>query len=190
MKQLLFNPFVKIAGAKALLLGWLFILITIITAYISQIHFTGAFDVKLGNAAPLWLFVFESLLAWLSIVICMQLAATISAKRSVRIIDIAGTMALARWPMLPVTFLGFIPIELPDNISFDLMDYSGALILALLMIPFTIWMIVLMFNGYKVSTGLKGTRLIVSFLIAAIFAEVLSLVIFYQFATYYFSSAA
>ncbi len=178
MTQTLFNPFLKIAGTKALLFGWLAILATAAVAYYSHTHFPGAIDVKVGAGGLWWLFLLEPLIAWLCVSIAMYVAGMIVARSSVRMIDIAGTMALARWPMFFVTLLAFIPVEAPAELSTNVGDYTSVLLLALVMLPFTVWMIVLMYQGYKVSTGVKGTEGVLSFIIALVAAEVSAFVVF------------
>lgn len=178
MTQTLFNPFLKIAGTKALLVGWLAILATAVVAYYSHTHFSGVIDVKVGAGGPWWLFLLEPFIAWLCVSIAMYVAGMIVARSSVRMIDIAGTMALTRWPMFFVTLLAFTPVEAPAELSTNVGDYTSVLLLALVMLPFTVWMIVLMYQGYKVSTGVKGTQGVLSFIIAIVAAEVLAFVVF------------
>jgi hypothetical protein len=51
------------------------------------------------------------------------------------------------------------------------------IIFALILIPFGIWMIALMYNAYTVSCHLKGARAVISFIVALLVAEIVSKVI-------------
>ena len=175
MTQLLFNPFVRIAGLKSLVLGWAVMLLSAVVAYYGHCHFDGAIDAHLGPEAPLWIFVAETFAAWLCTAVIFYIAGVIVARSGVRFIDIAGTMALSRWPLIIVSLVGFVPLEEPKN-QFDLQP--SFLLLSLAILPFAIWVIVLLYNAYVTCTGVKGNKRIISFIIALVMAEVLSKVIF------------
>jgi hypothetical protein len=187
MIQKLFNPFVYIAGLKSLLNGLLIILATSIVGYLSHTHFPDIISVKIGFTSPVWYFVVQSLLNWLSISILLYLAAIILSKSSVRLLDIFGTQALARYPYFFAAFFAFSDSMLefgsflawtflhsgtPVEIStFSIVVAIGLIILTLLL---TIWMVALMFNAYKISANLKGPKLVTSFIVAMIGAMILS----------------
>ena len=175
MTSLLFNPSVRIAGTKALLLGWLFIVLTAFIAYFSHCHFDGAIDAHQGSQSVWWLYLAEPLLAWLCTVLMFYITGRIASSSKVRLVDIAGTMALARWPMLFVALLFFIPVTLPAN----RLDIPPALILfSLVVLVFSIWMLALMYNAYRVSCNVKGSKAVISFIVALILTEVLSKFVF------------
>jgi len=176
MKQLLFNPFIRIAGARSLLLGWLLMLLTAVIAYFSYCHFDGVIDAHDGCAAPFWIFLAEPLLAWGVAVLVFYLAGIIVARSGVRLIDIAGTLALARWPMLVVAIACFIPVTAPRNL-YDIQP--SVIMLGIVMLPFIIWMIALLYNAYSISTGVRGGKRIWSFIIALVIAEALSKALFF-----------
>lgn len=175
MNQLLFNPFIRIAGMRSLIIGWSAMLLSSVVGYFSHCHFDGALDAHLGNAAPLGVFIIESFAAWLCASVVFYTAGIIVARSRVRFVDIAGTMAFSRWPLLIVSLTGFVPIERPKS-QFELPP--SFLLLSLVILPFGIWVIALMYNAYATCTGAKGNKRIISFIAALVVAEVLSKALF------------
>lgn len=172
MKTWLFKPFTYVAGLKALLLGFLFMLATLIISFYSKTHFDGAIDAHVGMKAPLSIFAFEQLIAWGSMVLTSAVIAFFVARSSFRLIDIAGTMALSRAPMLLVAIIGFSPvlhITNPQEINIAVMA------VAILMLVPVIWTIALMLHAFKTCTNLKGTKANLSFIAALLLAEIISI---------------
>jgi hypothetical protein len=178
MKILLFNPFKYVAGLKALLIGLLVMLITAVVAFFTKTHFDGIIDAHTGHILPFYWYLLEPLLAWIGAVIPFYLAARIFSKSSIRLIDMAGTLALARWPYLFVAALNF---TLPSAPPTDIHQIGAALILALFAeLLLGIWMVALMYNAFTVSSNLKGRRGTFIFITTLLVAEVLSKLTFYQ----------
>jgi len=176
MKQLLINPFIRVAGIRSLILGWLAILLTAVIAYFSRCHFDGVLDAHDGRTGPLWLFFAEPLLAWGVAVVLFYIAGVLVSRSRVRFVDIAGTMPLARWPTMGVALVCFIPVNIPRN-PYDIQP--AVILLGLAMLPFAIWMIILMYNAYSINTGIRGSKNVWSFIIALVIAEVLSKLLFF-----------
>lgn len=172
MKTWLFNPFTYVAGFKALVIGFIIMAITLVTAFYSNTHFDGAIDAHIGLQATFPLFVYEQLIAWGSVVFIFFLTGLILSGTRFRFIDIAGTVALARAPMLLVAIAGFIPAlhnAKPGHID------NTVIALGLVLIFPIIWFIALLYNAFTTSLNLKGTKAIVGFIVALIMAEILSL---------------
>ncbi len=169
------NPFRYIAGWKALAIGWVIILATALTAWQSGTHFDGVLDVHLGKGGSLMLYFAEQLVNWLCMVLFFYLSALVLSGRGFRLIDIAGTMAFARAPMLPVAFLGFVIPPVPDNIQNIEPSYLMAGLLALVPV---IWMVMWMYQAFITSTNLKGAKAVAGFVITLILAEIASKLIF------------
>ncbi len=187
MIQKLFKPFVYIAGLKSLLIGLLIILATSIVGYLSNTHFPDIISVKIGFTSSVWYLVVQSLLNWLSISILLYLAAIILSKSSVRMLDIFGTQALARYPYFFVAFIAFSESMrefgaylawtfLHSGEPVEISTFSIILAVSLIILTFllTIWMVALMFNAFKISANLKGPKLVTSFIVAMIGAMILS----------------
>ena len=181
MKQLLFNPFTRIAGSKALIYGWLAILLTAVIANWSNFHIDAELHMGPGAPAPFEVFVIESLLAWVCTVIFFYFVAIAFSKSRVRFLDIAGTTALARWPLVFVAILSFIPVS--DNVD-AILKRDPAIILPLLLVgllslPFIILFVVLLYNAYAVSANLKGGKAVWTFILAMLLSDIAARIVFH-----------
>lgn len=187
LAQWLFNPFKFIAGYQALLIGLAAILITSLLGSLSNTHFDGVLDVHTGLQAPLWFFISEGLINWISLVIPLFFFGLIVSRSSFRTLDVIGTQALARWPYL-VTAVAMLPEANRRVLEYlmaqytqshavssirptDIAIFAVAMFVTILMI---IWMVALMYRAYTVSCNIKGPKAIVTFIISLIGAEVLS----------------
>jgi hypothetical protein len=69
LSQWLFNPFRFVAGSEAILAGLIIILAAAMIGSFGKTHFDGVLDVHTGMPAPLWLFIAEGVIDWLSMVL-------------------------------------------------------------------------------------------------------------------------
>ena len=177
VRKWLFNPFIYIGGSKALLFGWIAMILASFVSYFSLTHFDGALDIHFGFRGRYIFYVLEQLIAWISTTIPLYVLGILFSKSKIRFIDVAGNVALARAVTLPVALFGFFPI-------FPL-DIESPAKLALATVPilaFAIWMITLLFNAFVVSTNIRGNKAIVCFIVGIIVAEILSkIAIYYLF---------
>lgn len=186
-KRSIFNPFLYIAGTNALLSGVVIIALTALLGWGSNTWLDGLIDLHYGPSGPFWLHLTIGFTNWLSMVMVLTPMAMILSPSKVRIIDIAGTQALARIPMLFATATGFLsapqlvgqwavytflgegePVELAGH------HIIVAALTILIIVLMVIWMVVLMYNAYKVSANIKGTRAGVSFTAAILIAYAIS----------------
>jgi hypothetical protein len=186
MKKWLFNPFVYIAGTRALTLGLAAMIITAVISYFSTAHFNGVLDVHAGFRARMALYFLEQLNARGWSVVLFYLSAVIFSRSSIRFIDMAGTMALARWPMIFSTLICFavntgVQVHGPEDITVSFIVTASVLLL------FTIWMVALMYNAFTVSANLRGGIAAAAFITALIIAEVASVTTHYMFFKYFLS---
>jgi len=155
LSQWLFNPFQFIAGGKALFIGVVIILITSGLGSISSTHFDGVLDVHTGRSVPIWLFVAEGLIDWLSLAVVLFIFGLLLRRLSFRMIDVFGTQALARWPHIITAMVALAPgyQRYSAHISYKLlktcpvvMPYqTDALFFALVLIVvicMSIWMVI------------------------------------------------
>ena len=172
---LLFRPFEKYSDFKALAIGLIAMLFTGIAAVFGKIHYDGIIDVHFGKEAPAIIFMVESFLDWIVFSIVLFFGGMIFSKSSVRLIDVLGTQALARWPMLIVALASF-PLWKTLN-NFDLFsptserDTVSILMIALPIILISIWVVVLMYRAYSLACNIKGNKAIISFIIGLLISE-------------------
>lgn len=187
LSQWLFNPFKFIAGYQSLLMGLAAILLTSLIGSLSNTHFDGVLDVHTGLRAPLWFFVAEGLINWVSLTIPLFFFGLIISRSSFRAIDLLGTQALARFPYL-ISAIAFIPFAYAsrgEDLTAKFMEsgFSAIAAPALLLtlglaiivtILTVIWMVALMYRAYCVSCNIKGPKAIITFIVSVVGAEVLS----------------
>ena len=98
----LFNPFIRIAGTTSLVVGLVAILLGGLAAAVTGIRFDGLLDMHFVGSVPVWSPILEGLLNWIVIFVLFALVARLFGGGSgARLIDIAGTQALARAPLIP-----------------------------------------------------------------------------------------
>ena len=163
------NPFERIAGWQALFTGLAAMALTAVIGQINHVAFDGVLDVHAGATFSLSTSFIMQAVDFLALFLTMWIAGVCFSKTKLRAVDVAGTMALARAPMLLLAVVCFLPV-----IPASLYDVPRLIIFMLILIPFDIWMIALMYNAYTVSCHLKGTRAVASFIGALLVAEALS----------------
>ncbi len=170
----LINPFEKTAGWQALIIGIVIMSLTAIIGKINHVAFDGALDAHVGATFSFFASFAMQAVDFLVLFLSMWLVGICFSKTKVRAIDVAGTMSLARAPMLLLVVICFLPL-----IPASLYDIPGALIITIISIILIIWMIALMYNAYSVSCHLKGSRATISFIGALLVAEIVSKLIFF-----------
>lgn len=176
----LFNPFIYIAGFKSLLIGIAMMAISAWVGFLNNSHFDGVLDMHRAMAAQFHIFLLEVVIDWVSISLVLFVLGVILSKSKIRLVDVFGTQALARWPMIPaVILMVFIP-DVKDMDLSDIQSMNGLIVPAMVMLLFIIWFIALMFNAYKISCNLEGAKLKASFIGGLILAEILSKILIAQ----------
>lgn len=190
IKQVLFNPFRKIAGFKALILGIAIMTLSAVIAYFSHCHFDGIIDVHIWVEKSIALYFIEFLIDWGAVVILFYLAGKMLSHAHFRFLDIAGTAALARFPCFFVALIAFgIPEMKPADFqnlqTVPLKKLIELIAAGLLTVVFIIWVIALLYQAFKISCNLKGRRAVWGFIVALLIAEILSEIIFHYLYRYY-----
>ena len=188
-KSWLFNPFLFIAGFKAMIIGLVFIVAASLIGYAGNIHFDGVLDQHIGRAAPLWFFIAEGFIDWLSLALVLAIFAVIMWRKTSRFIDIIGTQALARWPSVILALGLQIPVykqvlndvvvkaQQGSSAMMNPMDITILVLISLLLLPVLIWMVALMYRAFAVSCNAKGAKAIVVFIVAILIGEAISKVL-------------
>jgi hypothetical protein len=109
MMKLLFNPFERIAGWKALAIGISFMSLTAIFGKINNIIFCGVLYANIYFPHTFVQAFYTLLINWGVLSLVMWMAGKLFSKTKIRIIDIAGTMALSLAPLLLIVLSGFLP---------------------------------------------------------------------------------
>jgi len=183
----LFNPFHYVAGLTALGLGLAAVVAASLVGALSHTHFDGVLDVHMGAVAPLWVFVAEGLIDWLAMGVLLFLGGMLISRSRPRAVDVFGTQALARAPMVAVAFCGLLPgnqrytAYLVSKLTPNAAEVAAApgdvavfAIAAVVMLAMLVWMVALMYRAFAVSCNVRGGKAIGVFIAAILLAEALS----------------
>ena len=175
----LFNPFIRIAGGQALAIGLTVIVASGLVAAAGGVHFDGLLDFHPGYRVSFWVPVVEGLVNWSVISVLLVLVSLLVAPRTVRLVDIAGTQALARAPLL-LAALACVPAPVRDaNAEAVAAVVDGrmvtptvaTLVAGLLAGTCAIWMVWLMWKAFSVCCNQRGGRAVAIFVAAIIAGE-------------------
>ncbi len=174
MFRTLFNPFTRIAGFPALLLGVLVMLLTAAVAAPCGVNFVGSLNIHVGQPAPFGI-IFTLLVAgWLIAAACFLVAGKIGSPSKIRAVDIFGTLALARAPFLVAAPFGLLPglqnldpqlFAQPEKISPEIVTSLTVASLVFLLID--IWVVIGSYNAFAVSANVKSKGLFAAVLIVS-----------------------
>lgn len=191
LTQILFHPFHRIAGVQALGLGLVTVIVAGLLGAGQGLHCDGVLDLHVGRSAPWWLFVTEGLIDWLCLALVLLAAGRLVSRSAFRSIDLIGTQALARWPMLGVALAcltpgfhrfneellkaltGLKPGEIP-SLPTDSPDVFVFACVTLVMLLGTVWMVALMWKSFSLCCNVRGGRAVTAFVLGLLAAEVLS----------------
>jgi hypothetical protein len=193
LTTLLFNPFVYIAGGKALGLGLPAILLAGLIGSFSRTHFDGVLDTHTGFHSPMWTFVAEGLIDWLCLALVLLIFGKIYSTTAFRTIDLVGTQALARWPTFFISLVTLPPAiqrfsrdlvqlltEPGAKLDFNPADAAIFFAAVAAMLALLCWMVALMYKSYSLSCNLKGGKAVGTFIAGLIVAELLSKIAVYE----------
>ena len=176
----LFNPFIRIAGEQALAIGLIVIVASGLVAAAAGVHFDGLLDFHPGYRVSFWVPTVEGLLNWSVITVLLVGVSFLVAPWTVRLVDIAGTQALARFPLL-LAALACIPgpvREANEALVTAAIDgrmvtpSAASLVAGQFAVACWIWMVWLMWKAFSVSCNQRGGRAVAIFLAAVIAGEV------------------
>ncbi len=187
---MLFNPFKIISGWTSFFIGLTIIAITSLIAFLGNINLDGILDLHIGQRASVFFSFAEGLIDWLSIAFFTLISGLVFSKSTIRLVNVFGMQALARFPYLLATILTlflfsdkigrYIEWELlakGNSVSIGVGDIVSFAFLILSMFTILVWSCVLMYRAYSLSCSIKGTKGVLSFITCMILAEVVSKVI-------------
>ncbi len=197
MKEFFLNPFKYVAGFKALLFGIPVIVVTSLVSFNSSVIYQNILKIRfVPETAPLWAFFLNNIVSWLSIAFFLYIFGILISRSKIRFVDILGTQALARFPLIIYSFAGFFPsVKKYNNItlrgflegekvSFTSPDVWGFLIISLIGAFLIVWYIMLMYNAYSLSCNLKKEKGIISFISAIVIGGFFARVIYLSIAAW------
>ncbi|MBA2711156.1 MAG: hypothetical protein H0U57_11260 [Tatlockia sp.] len=187
--SLLINPFQKIAGIKALLLGLIVLILMSIVGSYSDVYIDGTFGYLFAENIKaikpnFILLLYQNTVAILTLALLFFLISKLYKQKNLRIIDFLGTVALARFPILiSLIFTFFDRYIEPDSYK---MDYSKGIelhiTLSSLLVNFIVmgalaWIIMTYLFAFKESSGLQDKKLWIGFATVMIVGELIALIL-------------
>lgn len=191
----LFNPFQRIAGWPSLLFGVTAIVIASIIGAQKNVHFDGVLDTHVGPPFPVWFFIGEGIINWISLTAILWMAGKAVSQTSFRAVDLFGTQAFARWPTILIATSALLPgfhrftdqlvralqvNPTAPQVTFASSDALMFLAVTVSMLIGLVWMVALMWKSFSLCCNVRGPKAIVAFVVSLIAAEVLSKVLIMQ----------
>lgn len=176
--NLLLNPFTRIAGWKATGIGFVGLIILSLVTAIFMVQLTPFIkpeyaDIlnRVTHKGMMWVLYIAYFIVMLVAYIVLTFLETfvmwiaaLIVKSQPRFIDLLGTSVLSSAPNIIVWLVMLFVPPVMSSLTGTGVKVILLFIPALLAIAATIWCYILMYNGYKVSTGLKGNKLVISFM--------------------------
>lgn len=194
LRDWLFNPFIYIAGEKALLIGLGAILLTGLITFFSKSHVDGVLDFHTGLQLPFWAHLAEGVIDWLALALVLFILGKLISKTAFRPIDLFGTQAMARWPMiLPAIaallppyqrFVVFLFKQMPQILqqgklpNIALLDFFTFIFVIIVSMIALVWMVILMYRSFSICCNVRGTGAAFTFVGGLLIAELITKVIF------------
>jgi hypothetical protein len=178
----LVNPFQKVAGVRALLIGLVILLLTSLFGYYAKIYFIDLWNTShvIENHLPkapytFWLVLYQNVICCLCLSLSYLLFAMIFQRKRLRVIDFFGTVAMSRFPFLVNAIIVFFVQWLaPDFMSRHVTEISSSwleTIFSFQNIVLGFWQIIIYFYALKESSGLTGNKLWISIIASFILAN-------------------
>ncbi|HLV52055.1 MAG TPA: YIP1 family protein [Flavobacterium sp.] len=186
--KILFNPFEKYSEKTLLIFGIVATLLGSFLGYLMNARFDGIVDMHLVREVQFQTILIDNIINTLVLFILFFVFGKIINPKT-RAIDMLNVSMICRIPMYLVvlgniggyleratqSMLNGIDLDNLQNIpQFEMLDLFVILIFSVVSIGFLVWMIVLLWKGFKTATNTKRTRDIIIFIMLFILAEVLS----------------
>ncbi|MBN1831026.1 MAG: hypothetical protein JW896_02855 [Deltaproteobacteria bacterium] len=172
--QMLFHPFERLSSKTTVGIAFVVALCGLALSRWS-IRFDGALDLHINIAPVVWRVAFiEQVVAWPLTAISLWGLAKVLHKQT-RLSDFIGFVGAARLPLLLAAVSLVLVVQNPQfTQTYQSFTQFSFLLLVGVTLPWYCWFITLLFNAYKVASGIRGRRLIVSFIVGIFLAETIS----------------
>lgn len=169
----LFNPFRYIAGAKALTMGYLFIVASALMLYSGNLIQDSYIHISMAEASFLNVLGTQTIW-WIIPAVLLYLCGLLLSKSKIRIIDILGTTAFAQIILLLMIAPMLLPVVMNNMLESVASLQSGAIIEPTSLMPtmiYSIWSMICLvlffiwnYNAFAVSCNVSGWKAILTFI--------------------------
>ena len=166
--NVILNPFIRIAGMKALTWGALGLMASTFLSWASGYHYHGLLHFGPAPNPAWWCYLTEHLIVWLVPSMLFYLGGIIFSHSKIRLVDVLGTVLFAQIPMIVMNLIYCLPpmrvLEqiTPETAPAQLLstpDFHIAILLSMVCLPFLIITLIWMVLALKVSCNLKKAGL-------------------------------
>ncbi|MFC1611065.1 DUF3887 domain-containing protein [Myxococcota bacterium] len=180
--RVLLNPFERLSGRMAMLVAIGVAAAGVLLATVGGVRFDGAFDVHgSGQSVPILLALLDQLVAWPLLALCL-FGASLVAVRQGRFVDFLAAVGVGRAVLVALGLVTVVlvpdPAALMDRVLTNSLD-PVLILVGMAAIPFVVWFFVWLVMGFSTASGMRGGRLVVSFIVAVVAAEVISKTVLY-----------
>ena len=182
----LFNPFRYIAGAKALVMGYLFIVASALMLYSGNLIQDSYIHIGMAKASFLEVLGAQTIW-WVIPALLLYLCGLLLSKSKIRIIDILGTTAFAQIIMLMMIAPMLLPVVMNNMLESVASLQSGAILEPASLMPmmiYSIWSIICLiifyiwnYNAFAVSCNVSGWKAIAAFIAVQVAVTIVGTVI-------------
>ncbi len=184
MKKLFFNPFEKYSEKNLLITGIIANIIGVFLNFIFNIKTIGFLKFDFLEKISIFKVVSQSLIIISVLTIILFFTGRIINPKT-RFIDVLNTVLIAKIPFFIIPFFNINGIMFRETENLKTFISSGKLaeitmakmpivmIVSLFSILISVWVIALLYNGFKIATNAKGAKHIIYFIIALIISEIL-----------------
>ena len=167
--KLIFNPFERIAGYEALVIGIIGIAVSSLLSFLTKTHANGMLNYGPGSDNEFWVFAVENIVRWLVPAMIFYVSGFIFTKSHIRIVEVLGTTAFAKLPLVAAMALFFTP-PMRDILSIDASSLNSVraiveninivalMFVSSLLLFFIVWSFIWLYNAMSVSCNLKGVK--------------------------------
>jgi hypothetical protein len=172
----IFRPFDRLSTGASLAVAAGGGFVALLVAWGLDVRFDGVLDAHLASRVDLLQALVDLAVAWPLLAAAMWLGGRSLRSRG-RLVDYLGAVGLARWPLVLSALILALLIDRPARDALAAMQLPSPgilLLLVLVTIPLVVWFVALLYQGYRTASGLRGGRLVASFIVVLVVAEVVS----------------
>ncbi len=185
MNKILTNPFEKYTENKLILIGSLATIIFSYVAFLSSYRLNALLDIHLSDNITIYQPLVDNIINVFTCSIILYLLG-LYINNKTRYIDILTISLVSRIPLYPLLIINMEGIleDLapytkghinPENIEqIDPTSFVWIIIFSLCAIGALIWYMILLYNGFKISTNSKGKKPVALFIISILLLEFLT----------------
>jgi hypothetical protein len=167
--QLLYKPFVVLAGLPSMIIALISIFAISGLAYVTGTHHYGLLNINFAKDTVFIKFLLEHLTYWGVSTVLLYGAGVFMSVSSIRFIDVAGTLGVSRLPLIFLSLVRLIPAF--ESFAINSINMYFLFILHLCLAS---WSVVLMLNAYRIACNVKNSKAVASFFACLLVTEIIT----------------